>query len=102
MCTVDFQSRQHEIDFVLSPYYGTSKLSFTDAQKTLSVTYKNTVLRTERNSIKTSGLDPAAIRAAQSGFPTTATADPQLPIASTSEPHLTLDVEGLVSNADGR
>ncbi|KAG6909435.1 hypothetical protein DXG01_000589 [Tephrocybe rancida] len=99
--TIDYQSRQHEIDFVFTPYYGTSKLSFADAQKTLAVTYKNTVLRFERSGVKTSGLDPSAVRAAQSGYPATYTADPQLPIASTSEPHLSLDVEGLVSNADG-
>ncbi|KAG6909298.1 hypothetical protein DXG01_001242 [Tephrocybe rancida] len=99
--TVDYQARQHEIDFVLSPYYGTSKLSFANAQKTLALTYKNTVLRSERNNVKTSGLDPTAVRDAQSGFPDTATADPELPIASTSEPHLTLDVEGLVFNPDG-
>lgn len=100
--TIDYQSRQHEIDFVFSPYYDSSKLSFSDAQDTLVLTYINTVLRFERNNVKTSGLDPTAVRAAQSGFPDDPTADPQMPIASTSEPHLTIDAEGLVANDDGR
>ncbi|KAG6807695.1 hypothetical protein H0H93_001204 [Arthromyces matolae] len=99
--TVDYQARHHEIDFVLSPYYSSSKLSFADAQQTLALTYVKTVLKTERNETKTSGLNPAAIRAVTSGYPTLYTADPQMPIASTSESHLTLDIEGLVANADG-
>ncbi|KAG6807694.1 hypothetical protein H0H93_001205, partial [Arthromyces matolae] len=99
--TVDYQARHHEIDFILSPYYSSSKLSFSDAQQTLALTYVKTVLKTERNDTKTSGLDPAAIRAVTGGYPTLYTADPQMPIASTSESHLTLDVEGLVANADG-
>ncbi|KAG5727012.1 hypothetical protein E4T56_gene16475, partial [Termitomyces sp. T112] len=60
---IDYQSRQHEIDFVFSPYYGSSKLSFSDAQDTLVLTYRKTVLRYERNNGKTSGLDPTAVRA---------------------------------------
>jgi len=51
--------------------------------------------------VKTSGLDALAVRAATSGFPSNPLADPQLPIPSTVEPHLTLDDEGLVLNADG-
>ena len=98
---MNYQARQHAIDFVLSPYYGDDDLSFTDAQKTLQLTYKNTLLYTERNDVQTSGLDPVAIRAAQSGFPSVATADPQLPIASTSLPHLSVDAEGLALNNDG-
>ena len=43
---------------------------------------------------KTTGLDAAAIRDA-SGI------DPQLPIPSTSIDRLSLDVEGMVANADG-
>lgn len=99
--TIDYQSRQHEIDFIFTLYYGSTNLDFAAAQKTLALAYKNTVLKFERNNTKTSGLDPAAVRAAQSGFPQTFTADPQLPIASTSLAHLTLDVEGIVSNRDG-
>ncbi|TFK34249.1 esterase-like activity of phytase-domain-containing protein [Crucibulum laeve] len=99
--TVDYQARQHEIDFVLSPYTAAANLNFTAAQKTLQLTYRNTVLQVERNNTKTSGLDPAAVRPAQSGFPVVPTADPQMPIASTSEPHLTIDAEGIIANADG-
>ncbi|RDB14561.1 hypothetical protein Hypma_016290 [Hypsizygus marmoreus] len=99
--TIDYQSRHHEIDFVLSPYYGSANLNFTAAQQTLALTYKNTVLRVERNNTKTSGLDPEVVRQQQAGFPLTPEADPDLPVASKALPHLTLDVEGVVSNADG-
>lgn len=86
---------------MLSPYYGDADLSFTNAQKTLQLTYKSTLLYTERNDVQTSGLDPIAIRDAQAGFPSVATADPQLPIASTSLPHLSVDAEGIALNNDG-
>ncbi|KAJ7254755.1 esterase-like activity of phytase-domain-containing protein [Mycena rebaudengoi] len=91
--TIDYQSRRHELSFVLSPYTDSAKLSFTDAQKTFQLTYNNTTLEVERDNVKTSGLDPGAVRAA--GL------DPELPIASTQEPHLSVDAEGLVANADG-
>ncbi len=71
------------------------------ALETLQLTYRSTLLYTERSNVQTSGLDPAAIRSAQSGFPSNPLADPPLPIASTSLPHLTLDLEGLVLNDDG-
>ena len=99
--TVDYQARQHQIDFVLNPYYGTSALSFTQAQQTLKLTYKNTLLYTERQGAKTSGLDAGGVRDAQSTFPQTATADPEMPIPSKSINRLTLDLEGLVLNPDG-
>lgn len=99
--TVDYQGRQHQIDFVLNPYYSTSALSFTSAQQTLQLTYQNTLLYTERQGAKTSGLDAQGVRDAQSGFPSTPTADPQMPIPSKSINRLTLDLEGLVLNADG-
>ena len=99
--TIDYQGRQHQIDFVLNPYYSTSALSFTDAQDTLQLTYKDTLLYTEREGAKTSGLDAQGVRAAQSGFPSTPTADPQMPIPSKSLNHLSLDLEGLVLNTDG-
>ncbi|KAG5644763.1 hypothetical protein DXG03_007671 [Asterophora parasitica] len=99
--TVDYQSRQHEIDFAFTPYYGSAKLSFSAAQKTLALTYKKTVLGFERNNTKTSGLDATGVRAAQNGFPQTVSADPQLPIASELYPHLSLDVEGIIANNDG-
>ncbi|KAF7358952.1 Phytase-like domain-containing protein [Mycena sanguinolenta] len=98
---IDYQARRHELSFVLTPYTDVQPLSFDDAQKTFALTYVNTTLLFERNNTKTSGLDPANIRAAQPGFPTNPLADPQMPIASTAEPHLTLDSEGIIINADG-
>ncbi|KAJ7225069.1 esterase-like activity of phytase-domain-containing protein [Mycena haematopus] len=99
--TIDYEARRHEIDFVLTPYYGTANLTFVTAQQTFALTYKNTVLEVERKNTKTSGLDPAAIRAAMPGAGKNPLADPQMPIASTTEPHLTVDAEGLVANRDG-
>ncbi|KAL0071104.1 hypothetical protein AAF712_001662 [Marasmius tenuissimus] len=99
--TVDYQARQHDIDFVLTPYTKSKKLSFDDAQKTLELTYKSTTLMFERNGVKTSGLDGLAVRPAQNGFPGVADADPEMPIPSQNYSHLSLDVEGLVAAADG-
>jgi len=65
------------------------------------MTYKHTTLQVERNNTKTSGLDALAVRPAQNGFPNVPTADPQMPIASTALPHLSIDAEGIISNADG-
>lgn len=55
----------------------------------------------ERNQTKTSGLDALAVRPAASGSVSDPLVDPQMPIASTAEPHLTIDAEGIVSNSDG-
>ena len=85
----------------MTPYTDSKKLSFEDAQKTLQLTYRRTILETERGDSPTSGLDPSAVRPPQSGFPSVATADPEMPIASNAEPHLTVDAEGIVANADG-
>ena len=91
---MDYQGRQLDIDFLLTPYYGTAPLSFSAALKTLSVTYKRTLLYTERNNAATTGLDALAVRAA-TGI------DPAFPIPLQSLNRLTLDCEGLVLNADG-
>ncbi|KAJ3551765.1 hypothetical protein NM688_g4518 [Phlebia brevispora] len=99
--TVDYQGRQHAINFVLNPHYTTSDLSFTQAQQTLALQYQDTLLYTERQGVKTSGLDAQGVRDAQSGFPSTPTADPVMPIANKTYTHLTLDLEGLVLNTDG-
>ncbi|KAJ7150764.1 esterase-like activity of phytase-domain-containing protein [Mycena filopes] len=99
--TIDYQARRHELQFVLTPYTGTAPLSFAAASQTLLLTYQNTTLVVERNDTKTSGLDPGDIRGAAPGFGTTPLADPQMPIASTAEPHLSVDAEGIVANADG-
>ncbi|TCD69611.1 hypothetical protein EIP91_007034 [Steccherinum ochraceum] len=99
--TIDYQGRQHAIDFVLSPYYGDNNLTFADAQKTLALTYKSTFRYSERNNVPTTGLDALGVRAAQSGFSRDPLADPQLPIANATFPRLSLDLEGLVLNKDG-
>ncbi|TCD61258.1 hypothetical protein EIP91_008707 [Steccherinum ochraceum] len=99
--TIDYQGRQHAIDFVLSPYYGDDELDFDDAQETLALTYKSTFRYTERNNVPTTGLDALGVRAAQSGFPSSPLADPQMPIPNSSFSRLTLDLEGLVLNSDG-
>ncbi|KAF5353668.1 hypothetical protein D9758_008665 [Tetrapyrgos nigripes] len=99
--TVDYQARQFEIDILLNPYYGSDNLDFEDAQKTVQLTYKRTILQFDRNDTKTTGLDALAVRPAQNGFPSDPLADPEMPIASEDEPHLTIDAEGLVANSDG-
>ncbi|KAJ6496211.1 esterase-like activity of phytase-domain-containing protein [Mycena sanguinolenta] len=98
---IDYQARRHEINFVLNPYYDTANLTFAAAQQTLALTYETTVLEVERHNTKTSGLDPGAIRAAMPGAGKNPLVDPQMPIASIAEPHLTVDAEGLVANLDG-
>ncbi|KAF5348382.1 hypothetical protein D9758_010931 [Tetrapyrgos nigripes] len=99
--TVDYQARQFEIDILLNPYYGSDNLDFEDAQKTVQLTYKRTNLQFDRNGTNTSGLDALAVRPAQDGLPSDPLADPEMPIASEDEPHLTIDAEGLVANSDG-
>ncbi|KAH9852586.1 esterase-like activity of phytase-domain-containing protein [Lenzites betulinus] len=91
--TIDYQARQHQIDFVLSPYYDTDDLAFEDGLETLQLTYRSTLLYTDRESQKTTGLDALGVRPADA-------ADPPLPIAP-SNGHLAVDAEGLVLNADG-
>ena len=100
--TVDYQARQHEIDFTFSPYTSSSKLSFSDAQKTLQMKYRKTVFLTERSGKKTSGLDPAYIRSAEKDYKDYPLRDPAMPVVSKSDQRLVLDVEGLVANKDGR
>lgn len=99
--TINYQARQQEIDFVLTPYYGSANLSFAAAQETLKLKYTKTTLQVERLDKKTSGLDPAAVRAATLGFPLLALADPQIPIVSKVDNRLVLDVEGVIANSDG-
>jgi hypothetical protein len=65
-----------------------------DAQKTLSLKYRKTLLYSELGWGHTSGLDPAAVRPR-------ILFDPYEPIANASYKHLSLDAEGLVLNADG-
>jgi len=99
--TVDYRSRQHEIDFILTPYRGTDNLTFEAAQETLQLFYIDTILQFDRGGGNTSGLDAEAVRPVEDGFPTVVLADPQMPIADDAEPHLTLDIEGIIASLDG-
>ncbi|KAF9070035.1 hypothetical protein BDP27DRAFT_1362955 [Rhodocollybia butyracea] len=103
--TIDYRSRQHEIDFLFTPYTGSDNLDFATAQQTLQLDYIDTVVQFDRNGGNTSGLDALGVRAAENGFlvdPFTAPlADPEMPIANKSYQHLTIDAEGLVANSDG-
>lgn len=58
---------------------------------------------TDRNNGATTGLDALGVRPAAAGFPSLQqpAADPPLPIPSSSDNRLTLDLEGLVLNSDG-
>lgn len=98
--TIDYQGRQHQIDFVLSPYYDADDLSFEDGLKTLQLRYRNTLLYTERGSQKTTGLDALGVRPGEVLYRLLAFQDPPLPIAP-SNGHLSVDAEGLALNADG-
>lgn len=86
---------------MLSPYYAAANLTFTEAQKTLALDYKKTLLYWDRLHTETSGLDALAVRQQVPGFPLLAVADPQMPIPAKSFNHLTIDCEGLVLSADG-
>ncbi|GJJ08810.1 hypothetical protein Clacol_003029 [Clathrus columnatus] len=96
--TVNYQGRQHIVDFVLTPYYDTIPLSFNASQQTLALNYRSSLLYTERQGKTTTGLDSLAIRSPeQVGL----IMDPSDPIANTTFNHLCLDAEGLALNADG-
>ena len=99
--TTDYQTRRIDIDFELQPYYSTTPLSFTDAQQTLQFSNVRTTLEFERYYTTTTGLDATAVRAASPYFPNDPNADPEMPIASESFQHLSVDVEGIASNIDG-
>ncbi|ETW75139.1 hypothetical protein HETIRDRAFT_455824 [Heterobasidion irregulare TC 32-1] len=103
--TIDYQGRQHRISFTLTPYYSSTPLSFSAAQRTLALLYRDTLLYVERDDKTTTGLDALGVRAAQTGFPEVADADPVVPIAGSGggggDPdRLSLDLEGLVLNGD--
>jgi hypothetical protein len=99
--TVDYRARQHEIDFVFTPYTGTDNLTFEAAQQTLQLFYINTTVQFDRGGGNTSGLDAEAVRPPEDGFPFVVLADPAMPIADDAEPHLTIDAEGLIASLDG-
>ncbi|KIK63497.1 hypothetical protein GYMLUDRAFT_197129 [Collybiopsis luxurians FD-317 M1] len=99
--TIDYRARQHEVDFVLTPYTGSKNLTFEAAQKTLQLKYIDTTVQFDRRRGNTSGLDALGVRQKQLGFDIIPFADPQMPIANETYQHLTLDVEGLVAHSDG-
>jgi hypothetical protein len=96
--TINYQGRRHEIDFILTPYYGTDNLTFTDAQKTLALEYKGTVLEFDVGHKTTSGLDPQGVRFPE---PRDELFPGPLPIVSEADDRLVLDVEGMIANDDG-
>ena len=95
--TVDYQARHHNIDFTLTPYYGSEDLSFTTAQQTLQLTYRNTLLYYDRKG-RTTGLDALAVRPAVNAEHYV---DPPLPIPSQDYSHLSIDAEGFAQGASG-
>ena len=94
--TVNYQARRHEIEFTFTPYYDSAPLDYTTAAKTLQLTYLKTTLLYDRLHNTTTGLDPTAVRPT-SDVPK----DPQVPIVSTDDPRLSLDIEGSVEDKDG-
>ncbi|KAI0371998.1 hypothetical protein BV20DRAFT_135428 [Pilatotrama ljubarskyi] len=98
--TIDYQARLHQIDFVLSPYYDADDLPFEDALQTFQLSYRDTLLYTERESQKTTGLDALGVRPGQPLERLLTIEDPPLPIAPFNG-HLAVDAEGLALNADG-
>ncbi|KZT41771.1 hypothetical protein SISSUDRAFT_1069692 [Sistotremastrum suecicum HHB10207 ss-3] len=99
--TIDYRTRQFVVDFSLQPYYGDADLSFSDAQETLSLKYRSTLLYTERDGKKPTGLEPLGVRAKDGRAGIQPEADPAMPIASASDNRLSIDAEGLAINPDG-
>ena len=93
---MNYQARRHEIEFTFTPYYDSAPLDYTTAAKTLQLTYLKTTLLYDRLHNTTTGLDPTAVRPT-SNVPK----DPQVPIVSTDDPRLSLDIEGSVEDKDG-
>jgi len=62
----------------------------------LQLTYRNTILIFERSGKKTSALDSTSVRAAKPGSQVNSLPDPQIPIVSSADDCLVLDIEGLV------
>ncbi|CAA7265661.1 unnamed protein product [Cyclocybe aegerita] len=101
VATINYQARQHEIDFVLSPYYESANQTLEAGARSLQLQYKKTILQYDRQRKTTSGLDPNAVRGAQRGFELNPLRDPEMPVVAKEDDRLSLDVEGLVTNKDG-
>jgi len=67
----------------------------------LQLIYRNTILIFEHSGKKTSALDSTLVRAAKPGSQVNSLPDPQIPIVSSADDCLVLDIEGLVANQDG-
>lgn len=70
-------------------------MSGLDARKMSSI--HGTGVGTECNTF----LCVEVVRPAEDGFPTVVLAGPQIPIADDAEPHLTLEIEGIIADLDG-
>jgi hypothetical protein len=93
--TIDYQARHHCVDCKLTPYYGTANLDWAEAQKTLKLSYKKTILYSGPVAkVPATGLDPLAVKPASRKFP-------ELPIAATDYQHVSVAAEGIVLNKDG-
>ncbi|KIJ45170.1 hypothetical protein M422DRAFT_227816 [Sphaerobolus stellatus SS14] len=97
--TIDYQARQHQVDFTLIPYYASTPLSFNDSQTTLQLNYKSTLLYSEITRNPTTGLDALGVRKGISLGPLQIA--PPEPIANATFNRITIDAEGLVLNKDG-
>jgi len=89
--TINYQARSHEFSFTLTPYTSSKSLSFAEAKKTLVVTYKSTTLQYDAGGATTTGLDALGVR----------DGSPVVPVASSTDKRLSLDVEGIVVLPDG-
>ena len=98
--TINYQARQHAIDFVLHPYYGAANLTFAQAQQTLQLQYRKTLLYFDRRDVPTSGLDALGVRPPTPEFGSLP-ALPPVPVPNATFAHLSVDAEGLVLDADG-
>ncbi|KAJ3506125.1 hypothetical protein NLJ89_g7041 [Agrocybe chaxingu] len=101
VATINYQARQHEIDFVLSPYYESANQTLEDGARSLQLQYRKTTLQYDHQHKTTSGLDPNAVREAQRGLELNPLRDPEMPVVAKEDDRLSLDVEGLVTNKDG-
>ena len=98
--TVDYRSRQHEIDFVMTPYLASTPLSIVAALETLQLNYARTDMHYDEFFVRTTGLDALAVRPQFGDYPDYFS-EPELPIPSEEFNKLTIDSEGIVSNEDG-
>jgi hypothetical protein len=85
--TTDYRARLQKFDMTLAPDTGNP-----GREGQLQLTYKGALLLTDAAGTPTTGLDPAGIRAAQSGMP-------DLPVATNG--HVSLDDEAVAPDGRG-